>query len=94
MEEFIRRVSEPEARAVLERAISGRGAFRRFKDALLDTPDLRTAWFRFHDARLQRSAIRWLIDEGLVDQETAERALAAVSDPELPALAQRETREF
>lgn len=91
MEDFIRRVDDRQAQAVLERAISGRGAFRRFKDALLDAPDLRTAWFRFHDARLQRSAIGWLSAEGLVDHHAAERALAAVSDPEIPALAQRES---
>jgi predicted nucleotidyltransferase len=86
MEEFIGRVREPQARTVLERAISGRGAFRRFKDALLDVPDLREAWFRFHDARVERCAIRWLIDAGLVDQEAAERVLAAATDPEIPAL--------
>lgn len=86
MEEFIGRVREPQARTVLERAISGRGAFRRFKDALLDVPDLREAWFLFHDARAERCAIRWLIDAGLVDKEAAERVLAAASDPEIPAL--------
>ncbi|HZC13568.1 MAG TPA: UPF0158 family protein, partial [Thermoleophilaceae bacterium] len=51
MEDFAGRVREPRTRDLLERAIAGRGAFRRFKDALLDYPDLRRAWFAFHDAR-------------------------------------------
>ena len=60
MEDFIRRVRDPRARDLLERAIAGRGAFRRFKDTLLDFPDLRPVWFAFHDARMERRAIEWL----------------------------------
>ena len=83
MQEFIERVRDPHARDLLERAIAGRGAFRRFKDTLLDFPEVRDAWFRFHDARLERKAIRWLVDEGLVDQAAAERALADRPEPDL-----------
>jgi hypothetical protein len=36
MEEFVACVRDPRARDLLERAIAGRGAFRRFKDALLE----------------------------------------------------------
>jgi hypothetical protein len=86
MQDFIRRVRDPRARDLLERAIAGRGAFRRFKDTLLDFPELRDAWFRFHDARVERRAIRWLVDEGLVDPAAAERAIVGRSDPELPEL--------
>jgi predicted nucleotidyltransferase len=86
MQEFIERVRDPHARDLLERAIAGRGAFRRFKDMLLDFPKLRDAWFRFHDARLERWAIRWLVDQGLVDEGTAQRALAQRPEPELPEL--------
>jgi hypothetical protein len=87
MQEFIARVRDPHARDLLERAIAGRGAFRRFKDTLLDFPELRDAWFRFHDARLERRAIRWLVDEGLVDQAAAERSLAQRPEPELAEVA-------
>ncbi|MGH3012856.1 MAG: UPF0158 family protein [Gaiellaceae bacterium] len=83
MQDFIERVRDPRARDLLERAIAGRGAFRRFKDTLLDLPELRDAWFRFHDARLERRAIRWLLDEGLVDEAAAERSLAELPEPEL-----------
>jgi predicted nucleotidyltransferase len=86
MQEFIERVRDPHARDLLERAIGGRGAFRRFKDTLLDFPELRDAWFRLHDARLERRAIRWLADERFVDEATAERALAERPEPELPEL--------
>jgi predicted nucleotidyltransferase len=86
MQDFIQRVRNGQARNLLERAIAGRGAFRRFKDTLLDFPELREAWFRFHDARVERRAIWWLVDEGLIDQATAERAIAERPDPELPEL--------
>jgi Uncharacterised protein family (UPF0158)/Nucleotidyltransferase domain len=87
MQDFIERVRDPRARDLLERAIAGRGAFRRFKDTLLDFPELREAWFRFHDARLEWRAIRWLLDEGLVDEASAEQALAERPEPDLPELA-------
>jgi hypothetical protein len=52
MEDFAVRVRDPQARELLEGALSGRGAFRRFKDLLeLDFPELRGAWFAFHDIR-------------------------------------------
>ncbi len=86
MQQFILRVRNPQARSLLERAIAGRGAFRRFKDTLLDFPDLREAWFRFHDARVERRAIWWLVEEGLVDRAAAERAVAERAGPELPEL--------
>lgn len=87
MEDFIERVRDPRARDLLERAIAGRGAFRRFKDTLFDFAELRDAWFRFHDVRLERRAIEWLLDEGLVEPEAAERAIAERPDPHLPELA-------
>jgi hypothetical protein len=86
MQDFIERVRDPQARDLLERAIAGRGAFRRFKDTLFEFPELRESWFRFHDARLERRAIRWLLDEGLVEDAAAERAIADRPDPESPEL--------
>jgi hypothetical protein len=86
MQDFIARVRNPQARDLLERAIAGRGAFRRFKDTLLDFPELRGAWFRFHDARVERRAISWLVGEGLVDQGAADQAIAERPDPEVPEL--------
>ncbi|HEY3199128.1 MAG TPA: UPF0158 family protein [Actinomycetes bacterium] len=87
MEDFIGRVRDRRARDLLERAIAGRGAFRRFKDTLLEFPDLRQTWFAFHDARMERRAIEWLADQGLVERGVAERELETREDPELPELA-------
>ena len=85
MEDFVAAVGDPGPRDVLGRAIAGRGAFRRFKDALLEFPELRAAWFALLDARMERRALEWLADHGLVDQAEAERRAAARPDPELPA---------
>jgi Uncharacterised protein family (UPF0158) len=89
MEDFVARVRDPRARYLLERAIAGRGAFRRFKDTLLDYPELRRAWFRFHDVRGERRAIDWLAEHGLIAPDAAHEAIAKRSDPgvaDLPGL--------
>jgi predicted nucleotidyltransferase len=85
--DFTASVRDPEARELLERAIAGRGAFRRFKDVLSEFPDLRTAWFKFHDTRLERHAIEWLRDENLISDEDADRGIGARPDPQLPVIA-------
>ena len=84
MEDFIDRVRDPRARDLLERAIAGRGAFRRFKDTLLDFQELREVWFALHDARMERRAIEWLADEGQLERGVAEREIRARADPPLP----------
>lgn len=82
MADFIGRVPDARARDLLERAIAGRGAFRRFKDTLFEFPDLREAWFRFRDVRAERRAIRWLADEELIADDEAEREIEARPDPD------------
>jgi predicted nucleotidyltransferase len=89
MEEFVRRVRDARTREVLERAIGGQGAFRRFKDALLEYPRLRRSWFAFHDARGERRAIEWLAERWLVDRGAADEALLLRPEPapaDLPGL--------
>ncbi|MBI4608358.1 MAG: hypothetical protein HY726_05050 [Candidatus Rokubacteria bacterium] len=49
----------------LEVALDGRGAFRRFKDVLLDHPAQRQAWFAFRDERLHDAARDWLADHDI-----------------------------
>jgi len=85
--EFTAMVRDPKPRDLLERAIAGRGAFRRFKDVLSELPELREIWFKFHDARLERRAIGWLRDEGVISADEADRGIAARPDPQLPAIA-------
>jgi uncharacterized protein UPF0158/nucleotidyltransferase-like protein len=84
MADFAATVPDPEIRRRLERAIEGRGAFRRFKDELLDHPEVREAWFALADARIERRALQWLADEGVVDAAEAHRAIAARPDPPPP----------
>lgn len=87
MEDFIARVSDPRARELLEGAIAGRGAFRRFKDTLFEFEDLREAWFAFRDARAERRAIEWLRARRLVEDDAADAAIEARPDPESELLA-------
>lgn len=83
MEDFIALVPDRRAGDLLARAIAGRGAFRRFKDTLFEYPELREAWFTFRDTRLERRAIEWLLDEGLISEADAEWALEERPDPDL-----------
>jgi hypothetical protein len=82
MAEFVGAVHHRRAADLLDRAIAGRGAFRRFKDTLFEFPELRDQWFRFREARSRRRALRWLADEGLVERADAERVAARHPDPE------------
>lgn len=85
MEEFIVSVREPVARERLARAIAGRGAFRRFKDTLIEFPALRVSWHRFHDALMRRRAVEWLVNAGLVDPAEADEELSRLrSEAALP----------
>jgi hypothetical protein len=51
-------------------AINGKGAFRRFKDVLLDYPEERERWFQFKGAKEQKRALEWLddIEVGLIQE--------------------------
>ena len=85
MADFAEGVSDEVAGRRLERAIRGRGAFRRFKNELIEEyPDLLTAWYAFRDARARRRAVEWLLDEGLVDDAVARKFLADNADPDVP----------
>jgi len=81
MAEFVAGVHHRRAAELLDRAIAGRGAFRRFKDTLFEFPELREQWFRYRDARTRRRALRWLADEGLVEPSVAAEWMARYPDP-------------
>ena len=85
MANFVLAIPDRRARERLERAIQGRGAFRRFKDVLFEFSDLRDQWFAFHDARMRRRAVWWLADNDLITEEVAEAAEEDYPDPPLPA---------
>jgi hypothetical protein len=81
MADFVASVHRRRAADLLDRAINGPGAFRRFKDTLGEFPDLRDTWYRFRDARGRRRALSWLVTVGLLTAEAAERAAAEFPDP-------------
>ena len=62
MRDFIATVKNEHLTELLEVAINGKGAFRRFKDLLLNYPEERERWFKFKDDRMQEIALEWLED--------------------------------
>jgi predicted nucleotidyltransferase len=81
MEDFIEQLSDRRARDLLQQAIEGRGAFRRFKDRLFEFPDLRQDWFTFRDARARRRAVEWLHERALISDQRASEAINTYADP-------------
>lgn len=86
MADFAALVPSARLRERLERAIQGRGAFRRFKDVVYESSELGPEWTAFHDRRMRRRGIEWLVGEGLVDSAAGDRALTAVDGAEASAI--------
>jgi len=70
MVDFIATVKDEHLAELLEVAINGKRAFRRFKDVLLNYPEERERWFQFKDDRTQERALEWLddIDVSLIEE--------------------------
>ncbi len=64
MTEFLATVTDNRLRGLLDVALRGKGAFRRFKDVLQDDPDERERWFAFQKECMNRRIRRWLQSEG------------------------------
>ena len=65
MKEFIETVKGTHLVEKLYIAISGRGAFRRFKDVLNSYPNERERWFKFKDEKVMERVNEWLEGEGI-----------------------------
>ena len=65
MERFIETVEAGEFRTKLMQAIDGKGAFRRFKDVLMNFPVERERWFTFRSERLRTCMESWLSAHGI-----------------------------
>ena len=65
IEEFIETVQDPRLKEHLEQAISGREAFRGFKDVLLSYPEEQERWFAFQNGRQRQRVLEWLAGEGI-----------------------------
>jgi len=66
MERFaLEEVADEVLRDRLLRALDGRGAFRRFKDTLLEAPRERERWFAYHNSKIQRTIEQWFAERDL-----------------------------
>lgn len=90
MERFIPTVVSEELRRELEMAIDGKGAFRRFKDALVASAEERERWFAFRSERLRVFLEAWLSAHSVVavprvplEPLPARQELPAISQSEL-----------
>jgi Uncharacterised protein family (UPF0158) len=80
MERFVSAIADPEIQDRLSIAISGRRAFRRFKNTLSRWPDLMTRWSAFSDDRQRGRARAWLANLGYM---SIPRDRAADNSPRL-----------
>lgn len=64
MERFCQSVNSPKVADDLFRSISGRGAFRRFKDAI-QRHGIREEWYRFKDEAYREIARDWCEEHGI-----------------------------
>lgn len=65
MEDFVGRIRNASAQRRLASAITGNGAFRRFKDALSAYPELRKTWFEYEEGKKREWASDWLRGLGI-----------------------------
>jgi hypothetical protein len=85
MADFADGISDPATGRRLAQSLRGRGAFRRFKNQIYEHhPDLIPAWHALRDARAQRRAVEWLLDQGLIHASAAQQFAADHPDPAIP----------
>ncbi len=70
MELFIDTVPDPHLAELLTVAITGPGAFRRFKDALCGHPEAADRWYALREDRVRGRARSWLASQGYTPQPT------------------------
>ncbi len=89
MERFAAAATDATLRELLAVALTGKGAFRRFKDVVHRWPDVADAWHEFHDASVLASAAEWLESEDIVAiidrPQPAAPPKAPTSQPSQPA---------
>ena len=92
MERFIATVEDEELRRRLNIAIDGKGAFRRFKDALVSHQVDRERWFAYRSVRLRSCMESWLTAHGIhsVERPTWHVPTAEEVQPEAEAEAEAE----
>ncbi len=71
MKDFIATLDNPRLAERLSDAITGRGAFRRFKDLLDQSPEGLDRWHSYADERRRGRARAWLAGEGIAVRRPA-----------------------
>jgi hypothetical protein len=82
MEQFVVMVDDPALRERLLIAIDGKGAFRRFKDVLLNYPTERERWFNYRAELLHWQIQQWMEREQIAPAEAP--PWGQVQAPETP----------
>ena len=83
MVDFAEGISDRAAGLSLSRSLQGKGAFRRFRNELYERhPELISVWQSLRDARARARAVRWLVEQGLIEEEAAGQFTD--DHPELP----------
>lgn len=74
MVEFADGISDRDAGERLRRSLEGNGASRRFTNVLYQGhPELISPWHVLRDATARIRAVQWLADEGLIEEDAAQR---------------------
>ena len=84
MEEFVGSIRNDSQRAALEIAMSGRGAFRRFKDTVIRF-GIEKKWYDFRDKEYLRVAHEWCEENDVAYESVEETDSAARPDPAVQA---------
>jgi hypothetical protein len=85
MVDFAEGISDRAAGRSLSRVLNGKGAFRRFRNELYQRhPELISVWQSLRDARARARAVRWLVEQGLLEDETARQFTNDHPEPALP----------
>ena len=85
MVDFAEGISDGGAARRLSASLQGKAAFRRFKNEVYGHhPELISVWLAMRDARARVRAVQWLVDEGLVEDEAAQRFISDNPEPDLP----------
>lgn len=85
MVDFAEGISDRAAGRSLSQSLTGKGAFRRFRNELHERhPTLISVWQSLREARARARAVRWLVEQGLVEEEAARRFTDDHPEPALP----------
>lgn len=89
MENFANRVLDERLRLRLTRALTGSGAFRRFRGVVMSSA-VSYSWHDYRNYIERNDAIDWLLDHDLVSDVAAARYREAHPEPDLPGLEPRD----